>query len=654
MTSPPAEGSLGAWLRRLPTYLYLVDLLPGKRVLEVGCGLGYGAEFLANHGASRVVGVDRSLRNITDARVRHRQTNLEFRCEEPGSIELDDATFDCIFVPDGIEILRRTSVLGELRRLLAAGGHLVLFGPSADRRGSAAGGASFYEFRDRLERFFAPVRMVAQAPFIGFSLVEYGSGAGAIDDPLDTHLDTSLLELTGGEPEACDYVAVCGGAPGRARGYAVIQVPERDGLDAAATAVGARATERPAEPDPAEIGTSPGPGARDALLVHELRLRLETAIADRAHALTEADEFRAQAADHRTQADAERERARDLAAQLDDLRIHTDEMRQHLAELADRAEAPSEGPSPSEQIAEALAAHRDAVRSLEIAVEEGEAYAEELRADLEQVANQAETEQRARRRAEARAERLEGELREWRTRASTAEGKLLRLSRAAGNGQSAPPVSAPVRIESPDSSVRLAQLEAELARARRDATDAAAEVEALRAEAIEQRERTGNGGAAALPAPAPTVPAPAASAPPPANTAAIAASFGRDVARRLVQLELAVESSKSLIHQVETGLVDLDKQVARDAAERAPSAWAAHRDQQLRELAAELGIKDAEIMILHIGVSALRARMRELVGAVRGAAGDARGRPATESAQLLEQLGERAATFEEQSDSGNP
>src|SRR5690606_2192187 len=162
MTSAAVDPTLGAWLRRLPHYLYLVDLVPGKRVLEVGCGTGYGAQFLANHGAGRVIGIDRSLRKITEARSRHRQTNLEFRCEEPGSVELEDASVDCIFVPDGTSILRRRSVLAELRRLLARDGTLVLCGVSADRRG-APGGASFYELRDRLERLFPPVRMIAQA-----------------------------------------------------------------------------------------------------------------------------------------------------------------------------------------------------------------------------------------------------------------------------------------------------------------------------------------------------------------------------------------------------------------------------------------------------------------------------------------------------------
>src|SRR4030095_5127518 len=116
VTSPAVD--IAAWLRRLPHYLYLVDLLPGKRVLEVGCATGYGSQFLANHGAGRVVGIDRSLRRVSEARSRYRQSNLEFRCEDPGAIELEDASFDCILVPDGVEILRRRTVVRELRRLL--------------------------------------------------------------------------------------------------------------------------------------------------------------------------------------------------------------------------------------------------------------------------------------------------------------------------------------------------------------------------------------------------------------------------------------------------------------------------------------------------------------------------------------------------------
>ncbi len=642
MTSSAAEGSLGAWLRRLPTYLYLVDLLPGRRVLEVGCGVGDGAQFLADHGAGQVVGVDRSEASIADARARHRQINLEFRCEELGSIELDDGSFDCVFVPDGIDVLRRSSVLGELRRLLTPGGYLVLCGQSADRRGSP-GGASFYEFRERLERFFPPVRMVAQAPFVGFSLVEFaGSFAGRDEPLLETHLDTSLMEMAGGEPEAIDYVAVCGGPTGRARGYAVVQVPERDGIDALAAAIGMRADEQapvavvPAPTVPTAMMAEPArseapPEQGDPLLVHELRLRLETAIADRARAQAQLDELAAQVQATRGQAD--------------ELRAENGELRQSLAETAELAESrPAAGPSPSEQIAEALSAHRDAVRSLEIAVEEGEAYAEELRSELEQAAAQVQIEASGRLRAEARAERLDAELREWRTRGSMAEGQLLRLARESGTApvpRVEPTRIAPVPRVEPAPRIepvvndgaeraRAAALEAELSRAQRDLQEAEAQLLALRAErSLELERHEGNGDGS--------------------QTAATAAaeSIGRDVARKLAHFELEIETGRSLIQQVESGLADLERQAARDAAERAPSAWAAHRDQQLRELSAELGIKDAEIMILHIGVSALRARMRELVGDVRRTAGQARARSMPELVDLVEKLGDRAAAFEE-------
>jgi hypothetical protein len=200
------------------------------------------------------------------------------------------------------------------------------------------------------------------------------------------------------------------------------------------------------------------------------------------------------------------------------------------------------------------------------------------------------------------------------------------------------PVAPVVPLPPPDrgEDARVVELEAELALARRDAREAAALVETLRAEAT---ERTGgNGGAAQV---APAAPAAAATA---------VATVGRDVARRLARFEMEIEAGRALIHQVESGLGELERQMAREATERAPSAWAAHRDQQLRELSAELGIKDAEIMILHIGVSALRARMRELVGEVRRAAGAARERPVPEVIQLMEQLGERASSFEEQAE----
>jgi predicted O-methyltransferase YrrM len=592
---------IAAWLRRLPHYLYLVDLLPGKRVLEVGCGAGYGAQFLANHGAGRVVGIDRSLRLVTEARGRYRQSNLEFRCEESGSVELEDGSFDIIFVPDGVDVLRRRSVLAELRRLLVRQGHLVLCGLSADRRG-APGGASFYEFRDRLERLFAPVRMIAQAPFVGFSLVEYADDAGSPG----IELDTSLLEVAGGSSDAepSEYVAICGG-PGMAlRGFTIVQLPDREGIPPVTAAItGSEEPTRSVAPGQA------GERAEDPVVARELRSRLETAIEERARA---------------------QELIEDLRAQLEELRFQLVDSSTGAAERP-AEDAGSDAPSATEQIAEALGAHRDVVRSLEIAVEEGQVYADELRGELEQAQAAARRGDSARRGAEERAARFESELREWRTRASVAEGQLLRVSRGgSGNG-----------ALGPGDRVRLAELEKELDQVRDDSRQSAQRLEeAARAasQAASRAERERDDLANRLER--------VESERPMVVSAARPAREG-EVTSRLARLEGELGTGRDLLRQIEDGLTALEKEAARESVERAPSAWAAHRDQQLRELSAELGVKDAEITILHVGVSALRARLKELITEVRRAAGSMRGRSADEMLEVIDDLAAQLSAFEE-------
>src|SRR4051794_33819519 len=104
--SSAAEG-LGPLLRRLPHYIYLADLFRGRRVLEIGCGDGSAARWIAQAGAASVVGVDRSQPLIDAARARHRVQNLDFRVADYGALELEDRSFDVVCVPAaGAELLR--------------------------------------------------------------------------------------------------------------------------------------------------------------------------------------------------------------------------------------------------------------------------------------------------------------------------------------------------------------------------------------------------------------------------------------------------------------------------------------------------------------------------------------------------------------------
>lgn len=590
-------GELASWLRRLPSYLYLVDLIEGRRVLEVGCGTGYGARFLANRGAAQVVGIDRSLRRITEARHRYRQTNLEYRCEDPSSIELEDESFDCIFVPEGVDVLRRRSVLAELRRLLARNGNLIVCGVSSDRRG-VTGGASYYEFRDRLERLFAPIRMIAQAPVTGFSLVEYGDE----DEAVEVSVDTSLVELQGGVVEPTDYVALCGGQLGPLRGLTVVQMPDRAGTRTLTEAVGLDLSET--DSDHADPMQPPS----DAIVARELRLRLETAIEDRARALAEVSELRA------------------LVEQL-----------QREGAVIDSTEpsvsAPLDPVAPAIEVdwQDAARQYREVIASLEGAVEEGRAYADELAAQLGDSEARVAESRRMQRDATERIDRLETELRHWRSHASQLEGRLMRLTRMS-NGSSA---GSDPRIEALQSDLH--RLEQERQREKAALKAAAVEATAALAEAEAENQRL----AAQLSTSQAQLGTTQASA------ALAEIRVGGQTGRRLSRLEHDVDEGHDLLRHIEEGLAALEQEAARVSGERPASAWAAHKDEQVRELSAELGVKDAEITILHVGVSALRARLRELVAEVRSWASSVRGRSNSEVQELVDRLEERLVAFEE-------
>lgn len=435
-----------AELARLSQYLYVADLFVGKRVLEVGCGTGAGARFLANHGATRVVGIDRDRASIERARSAHRLSNLDFRAEDPKAIELDDDTFDCICVPDGAELLRRDIVLLELRRLLATGGHLLFAAPCADRP-AAAGGVSYYDLVDRLEPEFGPVRMVAQAPVVAVSLVEY-AGEEAPDATIE--LDTTLTDAD--DTDVTGYLAVCGGATDALRGYAIVQLPPAAGIDALREVLDPTGRSRSAESELVRANE------RIAELERSVQRRVVERSGDRPlrrqleHVLAEKHELETQVQALRRQLDAAQLEigrvAGESALELNRVRAEAGVVRARVLELEGELATRVDTAAPSDQIDRALAAHAEAMATMETVVSERDAFIIELREELE-VARSARSEAVAEARAlAAKLEQVREELGEARLRAATAEGTVVRLRNEGGEG--------------PMTDERVAELEAEL------------------------------------------------------------------------------------------------------------------------------------------------------------------------------------------------
>lgn len=109
-------------------------IVPGKQVLDVGCGFGLETTRLAKLvGADgAVAGLDKSRRFIEEARKRATAAGLriDYRSGDAQALPFDDASFDCVrtervlcYLPDPVRAVR------EMRRVARPGGTLTAIEP---------------------------------------------------------------------------------------------------------------------------------------------------------------------------------------------------------------------------------------------------------------------------------------------------------------------------------------------------------------------------------------------------------------------------------------------------------------------------------------------------------------------------------------------
>lgn len=149
------RGSLGGYviyLMHIASYRLAESYCRGKRVLDLGCGSGYGTARIAKV-ASHVQGVDVSEEAVAYARQRYPAANLAFdRIHADSALPFGDKTFDVVLSFQVIEhVSDDARYLAEAARVLADGGRLVLITP------------------DRLHRL-----LPAQRPWNRWHLREYG------------------------------------------------------------------------------------------------------------------------------------------------------------------------------------------------------------------------------------------------------------------------------------------------------------------------------------------------------------------------------------------------------------------------------------------------------------------------------------------------
>ena len=127
MTAGP-ESEEAAAPERAVRYRWAAGAVAGGRVLDAGCGAGWGTALLARE--AEAVGVDLSPAAIAAARREHGE-EAEFAEGDLGALPFGEAAFDAVVCFEALTHLADpAAALAELRRVLRPGGLLLASAPN--------------------------------------------------------------------------------------------------------------------------------------------------------------------------------------------------------------------------------------------------------------------------------------------------------------------------------------------------------------------------------------------------------------------------------------------------------------------------------------------------------------------------------------------
>jgi SAM-dependent methyltransferase len=121
-------------LGHMASYKHALRYAYGKNVLDLGCGTGYGAHFLASFGASSVLAADFDQTAVDYAVKYYAHPNVKhLRLDGNRPLPFNDSSFDFVFCSQVIEhIVEPGELLNEIRRVLKPGGFCLVTAPNKE------------------------------------------------------------------------------------------------------------------------------------------------------------------------------------------------------------------------------------------------------------------------------------------------------------------------------------------------------------------------------------------------------------------------------------------------------------------------------------------------------------------------------------------
>ena len=205
---------------------YAEPIAAGRRVLFIGPAVSALPGHLIDRGARLVHVCDPDPVRVAEATAKNRVGTISFSALTDGHFALRDGAFDVCIVEDA-GITDPVPLVKRIRRALTPRGVALLASanpevrvPLLPHRPSGTISLDYYALYDAVKAEFEHVRMLGQAPFVGYVVADF-----APDGTPEPSLDTAFVPNGAEEPEL--FVAVASQQPVELEAFAVVQLPYR-------------------------------------------------------------------------------------------------------------------------------------------------------------------------------------------------------------------------------------------------------------------------------------------------------------------------------------------------------------------------------------------------------------------------------------------